>query len=272
MRAFLARLAPLLVPVRAPLIWGLACVLLTNGIALTQPQVLRLAVDDLYRGVTAAKLGRYALILFAIALVGGVFKLLMRRLVIGVSRDLEFDLRNQLFARLQTLPVEYFQRHRIGDIMSRATNDMSAVRMMLGPGVMYLVNTAAVGVTAIAFLLTISPRLTLYTLLPLPLISLSAWFFGGRIHRRFEDIQAYFATLSTHVQENLSGLRVVRSFAREEREIERFGELNEAYRGRNLGLIRIWGLFHPSLAFLSGLAALLALWLGGHEVIRGRIS
>ena len=237
-----------------------------------QPQVLRLAVDDLYRGVTAAKLGRYAVILFVIALVGGVFKYYMRRLVIGISRDIEFDLRNDLFARLQTLSLSYFQGHRTGEIMSRATNDMSAVRLMLGPGVMYLVNTVAVTTASVMFMLLISPRLTLYTLLPLPLVSLSAWFFGERIHRRFESIQAHFAVLSARVQENLSGMRVVRSFAREDREIDDFARLNHGYLEKNLGLVRIWGLFHPSLTFLSGTAALLALWLGGHETMKGRIT
>ena len=247
-------------------------VLLTNWIALAQPQVLRLAVDDLYRGVTAAKLGRYAVILFLIALAGGFFKYWMRHLVIGVSRHVEYDLRNELFARLQSLPLSYFQSRRTGEILSRATNDMSALRMMLGPGLMYLVNTAAVGVAAVGFMLAISPRLTLYSLLPLPLVSLSVWFFGERIHRRFEAIQAHFAIISAKVQENLSGVRVVRSFAREEREIEEFAELNREYRRQNMRLIDIMGSFHPSLTFLSGLAALLALWLGGHEVVKGRIT
>ena len=252
--------------------WGLLFVLLTNWIALAQPQVLRLAVDDLYRGVTAAKLGRYAVILFAIAVGGGFFKYWMRHLVIGVSRHVEYDLRNQLFARLQSLPQSYFQRHRTGEILSRATNDMSALRMMLGPGLMYLVNTAAVGIAAVGFMVAISPRLTLYSLLPLPLVSLSVWFFGERIHRRFEAIQAHFAVISAKVQENLSGVRVVRSFAREEREIEEFAELNREYRRQNMRLIDIMESFHPSLTFLSGLAALLALWLGGHEVLKGHIT
>ena len=229
-------------------------------------------MDDLYRGVTAAKLGGYALMLLAIALAGGLFKYWMRLHVIGVSRHIEFDLRNDLFARLQTLPVQYFQRHRTGEILSRATNDMSALRMMLGPGIMYLVNTLAVGIASVSFMLAISPRLTLYSLLPLPLVSFSVWFFGGRIHRHFEDIQAHFAVLSAKVQENLSGVRVVRSFAREEREIEEFAALNHEYRTKNLDLIRIWGIFHPSLTLFSGVAAVLALWLGGHEVIKGRIT
>jgi ATP-binding cassette subfamily B protein len=234
--------------------------------------VLRLAVDDLYRGVTSEKLGRYALILLGIAVLAGVFKYLMRHFVIGISRHLENDLRNDLFAHLQTLPVEYYQRTRTGEIMSRATNDLSAVRMMLGPGIMYLVNTATVAAVSVACMLSISPRLTLTTLLPLPLVSLTVWFFGDRIHRRFEAIQAQFADLSARVQENLSGTRVIRAFSGEAREVETFRSLNQEYLVRNQRLIRIWGVFHPLLAFLSGLAALLALYLGGREVVRGRIT
>ncbi len=248
------------------------CVILTNVIALTQPHVLRLAVDDLYRGVTSEKLGRYALILIGIAFVGGVFKYLMRHFVIGISRHLENDLRNDLFAHLQTLPLEYYQRTRTGEIMSRATNDVSAVRMMLGPGIMYMVNTVTVAAVSVACMVAISPRLTFYSLLPLPLVSLTVWFFGDRIHRRFEAIQAQFAEISARVQENLSGARVIRAFTSEAREVDAFRDMNQEYLARNQRLIQVWGVFYPMLGFLSGLAALLALYLGGREVVRGRIT
>ena len=237
-----------------------------------QPHVLRLAVDDLYRGVTSTKLARYALILLGIAAAGGVFKFLMRHFVIGISRHLEYDLRNELFAHLQRLPVEYYQRTRTGEIMSRATNDLSAVRMMLGPGIMYMVNTVTVAVVSIVCMVGISPRLTLFSLLPLPLVSLTVWLFGDRIHRRFEEIQAQFADLSARVQENLSGVRVIRAFTQEAREVEIFHDMNREYMDRNRRLIQVWGVFHPLLAFLSGLAALLALYLGGREVVNGRIT
>lgn len=246
--------------------------MLTNTIALTQPHVLRLAVDDLYRGVTSAKLARYALILLGIAAAGGVFKFLMRHFVIGISRHLEFDLRNDLFAHLQRLPLEYYQSTRTGEIMSRATNDLSAVRMMLGPGIMYMVNTVTVAAVSIACMVAISPRLTFYSLLPLPLVSLTVWFFGDRIHRRFERVQAQFADISARVQENLSGVRVVRAFTREAAEVETFDGMNREYVERSQRLIQVWGVFHPLLGFLSGLAALLALYLGGREVIGGHIS
>jgi ATP-binding cassette subfamily B protein len=247
-------------------------VALTDIVGLTQPQVLRLAVDDLYRGVTADKLGRYALLLFTIAIVSGLFKYWMRLRVIGVSRQIEFDLRNDLFTHLQRLPAQYFQRERTGEIMSRATNDLSAVRMMLGPGLMYLVNTLVVALVSLAFMLSISPRVTLYALLPLPLVSFSVWFFGSRIHRRFEAIQEQFASLSARVQENLAGVRVVRAFAREQGELDEFHTLNKEYLARNLSLIKTSGVFYPALGFLSGVASLLALYLGGREVVAGRMT
>jgi ATP-binding cassette subfamily B protein len=232
---------------RRGLTWGIACVVISNLIALAQPQVLRFAVDDLYRGVTAAKLGRYAGLLFAIALVAGLFKYWMRRAIIAISRHLEFDLRNDLFAHLQRLPASYFQRERTGEIMSRATNDLAAVRMMLGPGIMYLVNTIVVALVSIAFMLAISARVTMYALMPLPLVSLCVWYFGERIERRFEAIQQRFAGISAKVQENLAGARVVRAFTREGREMAEFRELNNDYLGQNLALIRTSGLFYPSL-------------------------
>ena len=229
-------------------------------------------MDDLYRGVTSEKLGRYAVALFGIALAAGVFKFWMRQAVIGISRHVEYDLRNDLFAHLQKQPLQYFQHARTGEIMSRATNDMAAVRMMLGPGLMYLVNTTVVALVSIGFMFAISPRLTLYSLLPLPVVSLAVWIVGERIHRRFEDIQAHFATLSARVQENLSGVRVVRAFAREAEELEDFGSLNREYLRKNLDLVSTSGFLNPALAFLSGLAALLALYLGGRQVVAGRIT
>jgi ATP-binding cassette subfamily B protein len=249
-----------------------AAVMLTNVVALIQPQVLRLAVDDLYRGVTAEKLGRYALFLFGIALVSGVFRYSMRQSLIGISRHIEYDLRNDLFAHLQRQPRQYFQHVRTGEIMSRATNDLASVRMMLGPGVMYLVNTLTVALIALGFMIGISPRLTLLSLVPLALISVTVGGFGGAIHRRFEEIQEHFARISARVQEHLAGVRVVRAFAAEDREVSAFRELNQDYLKQNLDLIRISGLFHPLLGLLGGLAALVGLYVGGREVMAGRIT
>ncbi|MCC6349634.1 MAG: ABC transporter ATP-binding protein [Candidatus Eisenbacteria bacterium] len=272
MPSHLARLLRHAARYRTGLTWGIVCVACANLVALAQPQVLRFAVDDLYRGVTSAKLGRYALILFGIAAVAGLFKYGMRQSVIAISRHLEYDLRNELFAHLQKQDAAWFQRHRTGEIMSVATNDLAAVRMMVGPGLMYTVNTLVVSAVSIAFMVAISPRLAFYSLLPLPIVSLSVWWFGERIHRRFERVQEHFARLSAMVQENLAGVRVVRAFAAERREAAEFDRLNEDYVDQNVDLIRTSGLFQPSLAFFSGLGALLALWLGGRETIAGRIT
>ena len=237
-----------------------------------QPQVVRHVIDGLYRGIDAAKLGRYALVIMGIALVAGLFRFGMRHWVIGISRRLEFDLRNALFAHLQRQPLTWFQHRRTGELMSIATNDMSAVRMMLGPGIMYAVNTLTVGVLLIAVMLAISPRLTLLSLLPMPIVSLSVWWFGDRIHRRFEQVQERMAQLSAHAQENLAGVRVVRAFVAEGRQSDRFDELSESYRRGHLDLIRVSGIFHPSLGFWTGVGALLAIWIGGRETIAGRIT
>jgi ATP-binding cassette subfamily B protein len=268
----LRRLLPYLTRYRRGLVWGGVCILLANFIALIQPQVLRLAVDDLYHGVTAQKLARYAVILLVIAVGSGIFKYLMREVVIGISRHIEFDLRNDFFARLQSLSQSYFHRTRTGEIMSRGTNDLAAVRMMIGPGIMYLVNTAAVGLVSLVLMVHISLKLTVLSLLPLPLVSFAVQFFGDRIHHRFEAIQEVFAQISARVQENLSGVRVVRAYTREVHEVESFAGLNQDYVRKNLGLIQSWGVFYPALAFLTGLAALLALYLGGREVVAQRIT
>ncbi|HEV8479509.1 MAG TPA: ABC transporter ATP-binding protein [Candidatus Eisenbacteria bacterium] len=248
------------------------CLLLSNAFALAAPWVLRHAIDDLKQGVNAAKLGRFAIWVVAVALASGVFRYMMRKILIGVSRDVEFDLRNDFFAHLQKQPVQFYQQRQTGELMSRATNDMSAVRMLLGPGIMQGLNTIVLGVAAVGLMLYLSPLLTLIALLPLPVLSFSVGYFGQRIHHRFEEIQAHFAKISALVQEDLSGVRVVRAYAREDHEIERFARMNREYVGKNRGLIRLWSLFYPAMGFLAGLGAVVVLWLGGTLVIRGKIT
>jgi len=240
--------------------------------ALAAPWILRHAIDDLQAGVTGTKLGRYALLVVGTALVSGVFRYLMRQTLIGISRDTEFDLRNDFFAHLQRQPVSFYQSRQTGELMSRATNDMSAVRMLLGPGIMQGLNTIVLAVAAVAIMLVISPLLTLIALLPLPILSFSVGYFGQRIHHRFEAIQAHFAKISAMVQEDLSGVRVVRAYAREDHEIERFRVMNREYVDKNRGLIRLWSVFYPAMGFLSGLGAVVVLWLGGALVIEGRLT
>ena len=257
---------------RRDFLLGLGCVVLTTGIALAAPKILQYAVDDLTRGVTRAKLLEYGSLLLAIGLVGGVFRFFMRRLLTGASRHIEYDMRNDFFAHLEKLPLAYFQSHRTGDLMSRATNDLNAVRMMIGPAIMYSANTLLTFVVALSMMIAIDARLTLISLIPLPFVSISVKFFGSAIHRRFEQIQAQLSEVSAVAQEALSGVRVVRAYRQESAELERFRRSNQEYLLRNRRLIALQGFFFPSMSFFLGLGALIVLWLGSREVIRGRIT
>jgi ATP-binding cassette subfamily B protein len=259
-------------PYRRDFLLGIVCVVITTAITLTAPGVLQRAIDDLTAGVTSLKLAAYGGALLGIGIVGGVFRFLMRRILIGASRHVEYAMRNDFFARLQSLPVAYFQTHRTGDLMSRATNDLNAVRMMVGPAVMYSTSTALAFVAALGLMLSIDWRLTLWSLAPLPLVSLSVKYFGSAIHKRFEEIQAQLSTLSAVAQEALSGVRVVRAYRQEAAEMERFRQANDDYLRRNRRLIVLQGFFFPSMGLFLGLGAMLVLWLGSGEVIRGRIT
>ena len=251
---------------------GLGCVIITRAVALAGPTVLGYAIDDLTRGVTRAKLAGYGALLLAIGLVGGVFLFLQRRILIGASRDIEYDMRNDFFAHLETLPLGYFQSHRTGDLMSRATNDLSAVRMMIGPSIMYAANTMLTFAVALSVMVSIDARLALWSLIPLPFVSISVKFFGSAIHRRFEQIQAQLSEVSAVAQEALSGVRVVRAYRQEDAELERFRRSIDEYLARNRRLIVLQGFFFPSMGFFLGLGALLVIWLGSREVITGRIT
>ena len=251
---------------------GFACVLVTAAVALAGPWVLKYAVDDLGRGVDNAKIAFYAAAVVGLAAVGGFFRFIMRRIIIGASRDLEYDLRNDFFAHLQRLDLAYFQRHRTGDLMSRATNDLSAVRMMIGPAVMYSATTGLMFIVGIILMVSINARLTLFALIPLPFVSISVAYFGAVIHRRFERIQEQLSEISAITQETLAGVRVVRAYRQEPFETERFRLANEEYLRRNRGLIGVLGLYQPSMGFLMGIGGLLVLWLGSREVVAGRMS
>ena len=257
---------------RRAFVLGFLCVVATTTISLTSPWILKYAIDDLSAGVTLAKVRLYAAGLLALAAAGGIFRFLMRRIIIGASRDIEYDLRNDFFAHLQRLDLSYFQRHRTGDLMSRATNDLSAVRMMIGPAVMYTATTVLTFAVALVLMLSLNRRLALLALIPLPLVSIFVWYFGNVIHRRFERIQEQLSEISAVTQESLSGVRVVRAYRQEAFEIDRFRRANEEYVARNRGLIRVQGLYYPSMGFLMGIGALIVVWLGSREVVAGRMT
>ena len=258
---------------------GSVFLVLATAITLTSPWVLKHAVDNLAARLDAepgasagTPLAFFAAALVGLALAGGVCRFLTRRIIIGASREIELDLRNDLFRHLQRLPPAWFQANRTGDLMSRATNDLSAVRMLAGPAIMYTASTSITFVVALVLMLSLSPGLTLLALLPLPVVSVVVHRFGSAIYLRSERIQAQLAHMSAVAQEALAGVRVVRAYRREEVEIERFREVNEEYVARGRAMIRLQGAFHPTLAFFLGLSALLVLWLGSRRVIDGRLS
>lgn len=272
LRANLRPLAPYLWKYRRGLALGAVTVLFNSGFGVLSPQVIGHAVDSIRLGVTRDKLLFLAALLIAVALAKGVFQFLTRWIVIGISRDIEFDLRNDLFRHLASLASSFYQRTRTGDIMARATNDLNAVRMLLGPAIMYTANTLVFTAGALIFMYRISPRLTLYTFLPLPLVSIIIQYFGRRIHERFERIQAMFSDISARAQENFSGARVVRAYVQEKAEIDNFEAANREYIRRSLFLVRLMGMLWPTLGTILGLSAVLVLWLGGREVIYGHIT
>lgn len=245
---------------------------LSNLIWIFFPQIIRIAIDDLNQGVTERKIWLYAGLLVAVSLAKGVFLYLTRWIIIGLSRDIEFDLRNDLFLQLEKQPAAWYQQHRTGDIMARMTNDLNAVRMLLGPAIMYSANTLLFSLGALYFLLRISPFLTLVALVPLPLASVLVQTMGRRIHERFERIQAMYSDISAQAQENFSGARLVRAFAQEEAQIAAFEKSNQEYIRRALRLVQLMGMLWPTLEFILGLALAITLLVGGHEVLSHRIS
>jgi ATP-binding cassette subfamily B protein len=256
--------------------WGyvrgtLACVA-TNTVAVLFPTVLGMAVDAIKNGTTRRHILFLALLLIGINLVKGVFMYAQRWILIGISRDIEFDLRNDLFKKLETEDSGFYQHYRTGDIMARMTNDLNAVRMLLGPGLMYSVNTVFLSIFALVFMLHISPWLTLVALAPTPLASIFVQYLGRKIHERFERIQASFSDISAQAQENYSGVRLIRAFAREESQIGLFEQLNRQYIGRALRLVQLMGMLWPTLEFILGVSMVITLLAGGHLVLAHRIS
>ena len=268
----LSRLKPHLFAHRWRIAAGFAAVLLTNTFLLVAPRVTGYAVDSLTESVTRQKLVYYGLAILGLALFEGVFRFLMRRLIIGVSRDIEYGLRNDLFRHLETLPVSFYQKNKTGDLMSRATNDLSNVRMLLGPGIMYTANTIVVAVFAVALMLKINWHLTLLALLPLPVVSASVRLFGRKIHDLTEESQSRLADLSARVQESMAGIRVVKAFVQEGHEIEDFQRMNRSLVAKNRELIRVQSVFYPTMELMIGFAVVIVIWIGGRQVIQATIS
>jgi ATP-binding cassette subfamily B multidrug efflux pump len=265
-------LLPYLKRYRWGFVAGTVCIVLSNGAWAGLPRVIGNAAQSLEGGVTRHKLFMFALQVLILAAVRGIFLFLTRWIVIGISRDIEFDLRNDLFAHLETLSYSYYQRMRTGDIMARVTNDLNAVRMLMGPAIMYSANTMVFTAAALWFMMRNSSKLTLYAFIPLPIVSVTIQYFGRRIHERFERIQAMFSDISARAQENFSGARVIRAYVQEEAEIATFETANQEYVARSLKLVRLMGMLWPTLELMLGLALVLVLWIGGREVLAGRMQ
>lgn len=268
----LQRLLPELRRHRRQILLGLLCLAATSAFSVATPWLLRQAIDELRRALDGQRLWLYAGAILGLVACEGFFRYQMRMILIGSSRELEYELRNQVFQRLTLLSSAYYQRNRVGELISRASNDMAAVRMVLGPGIMYTANTVASFAGAVTLMLAISPRLTGLALVPLGLVALLVRHYGRQIHDRFEQVQAQLAELSALVQENLAGARVVRAYAQEAHEERRFALANERYLALNRGLIRTTGIVHPGIQFLMGLGGLIVLWLGGRLVVSGAIT
>ena len=255
---------------RWAMLLGMLCLVLKDVAQALQPLMIRGAVDA-FPG-RSGKFIRFAFMLVGLSLVKGIFQYWMRVIIIGISRDIEFDLRNDLYRHLLGLSWDFYGRTRTGDIMARSTNDLNAVRMMLGPGIMYWTETSLTFVLAIAIMVSTDWRLALLSVLPMPAVSLAVIFFGRAIHTRFERIQEMFSDISSRAQENFSGVRMIRAFVQERAEMRRFADLNREYVSQNMRLVRIQAVFDPLLEALIGLTFLVVLWVGGYQVLRGRIS
>jgi ATP-binding cassette subfamily B multidrug efflux pump len=271
-RQALQRLLPYYHPYRLQVAAGLISVVISAGLASTIPSLLRRGLDTMRAGTDSVALWRLAGVMLVTALTSGVLRFVMRRVLNGVSRRIETDLRHDVFARLTTLDAAWFGQWRTGDLMARLTNDLSAVRMATGPAIMYLVNTVAGGLFALIMMLRISPQLTGWALLPmigLPVLMLRV---GRRVHARFEDVQSRFGDLTTRAQENLAGVRIVRAYRQEAAEQARFDALGDAYLEANMRLAKLNGVMNPGFGLLAGLGGAVTIAVGGTLLIRGDIS
>ena len=262
------RLVSYFKPYKRTIILGTACVFMTNVFKLVTPDFVRRAIDALDRQGANANLLKYGGLIILSTMTQGVFLFTQRRLLINMSRHIEYDLRNDFYEHLQRLPFEFYQTNRTGDLMARATNDLSAVRMIVGPALMYSLNTVFAMALLVPLMATTSWRLTLLAFLSMPIVATATHYFSRRIHDRFEQVQDYFGTVSNRAQESLAGVRVIRAYTQERSEMERFREVNRAFVNRNLSLIRLSGIFHPILQFFIGLGFIAVLWYGGSLVIR----
>jgi ATP-binding cassette subfamily B protein len=259
-------------PYRVQLTLGGLSLLIADLLVLANPWIMKTAIDALSRGITKRELLSYAGLLVLLTLVGGVFRFFMRRIMIGVSRRIEVDMRADFLRHLQSLSPSFYHRHRTGELMALATNDLNAVRTLVGPAVMYSMNTVVIGTMAITLMATLSWKLTVAVLAPMAAMAIGVYFSVKVIHRLFERVQSRFATINARAQENLSGIRVVKAYAREDYETHEFETLSQHYVDANMKLFKVQSLLQPLFATVAGLGVLAILYFGGRQVIGGQIT
>src|SRR5436190_4025220 len=268
----LRKFARYFLPYKVSLITGILCILAGVLFNLAMPLVVGRAVDENCTTISWTKLTIAALKVLGASAVSGAFLFLQRRILIGMSRNIEYDLRQDFYAHLVDQPLSFFHEHRTGDLMARATNDLSAVRQLAGPMIMYTLQTVFVVILIVPLMFMINWKLTLLLFITMPLVSLTVKFFGQQVHIRFEKIQEFFSQITVRAQENFTGVRVVRAYAQEDAEISAFENLNRQYAERNLSLVRIDALMRPLMTFLIGIGFVLIIWAGVPLAVRGEIS
>jgi len=251
---------------------GLGCAFMTTVLGMVAPLIIKYTIEAIEAGQATKMVLWGAAALVGAKLIQGTFRFLMRRILIGISRKVEYKIRGELFEHFETLPLAFYQRSRIGDLLSRATNDLNEVRLLLGPAIMYSFQTVLTAVFAVPMMIYIDLKLSILAFLPLALVSLSYKKIGKIIHDRSMEVQSGLSDITAKVQENLAGIRVIKSFTREENEIAQFEKLNRDYLQRNMRLVKVSGVLYPLMAFLSGLSALVVLGYGGYLLMQGSIT
>ncbi len=259
-------------PYKGTILLGILCILVSMAFGLFVPYMVGQAVDNLGKGITREKIIYYPLVILGISAISGVFLFLQRRLLINTSRHIEFDMRRDFYASLVDQPMSYFHENRVGDLMARATNDLAAIRQIVGPMILYSFQAIFALCISLPIMLNISVKLTLLLLIPLPLVSLTVKYLGEQIHKRFEKIQEFFSDITARTQENLTGVRVVRAYAQEDAEIEQFQILNREYAAQNLRLVKYAAAMRPLLFFFIGLGFVIIVAVGVPMAVRGEIT
>ena len=257
---------------KAKLYWGMLFILISNAMTVYLPILLKDSINELQQNTTTDILLRYSALIVGTSVIAGIFRYLIRQTIIVVSREIEYDLRGDFWEHIQKLPLRYFQNNSTGNIMSHATNDINAVRMFIGPAVMYSIDTSIRLIIVVTIMISINFPLTIYALLPLPILSYGVYRVGKLIHEKYTKIQENFSLLTTRAQENFSGIRVIKSYVREENEIKRWSELSKEYLKKNMNLVRIQAIIMPILYMITGISIIVVIWIGGGKVINGEMN